>query len=201
MADLARYYDQDAAGRAERPLLAERVRRRDAFAALLRDEGRTAVIEVGLGPGTDAAALRDGGFDVRGVDLSAEHVRIARSRGIDAVVGAAQDLPYADDSFDALWCASVLMHLPDDALDSALREFARVLRPGAVAALGMWGGDGSSGLLADDAYDPPRFFSWRTDEQVRAAIGGYAEILAFDAWWADPGHYQWCVARFGTGTA
>ena len=59
-ADLARYYDQDAAARADRPLLAERVRRRDDFVRRLQDEGRTRVVEIGLGPGTDAVAMRDG---------------------------------------------------------------------------------------------------------------------------------------------
>lgn len=196
-ADLARYYDQDAAARADRPLLAERVRRRDDFVRRLQDEGRTRVVEIGLGPGTDAVAMRAAGLDVRGVDLSHEHVRIARERGIDAVVAPAQDLPYADGSFDALWCASVLMHLPDDDLDAALREFARVLRPGGVGAFGMWGGKGTSGYLEGDPSDPPRWFCWRTDDAMRDAIAAHATVESFDSWWADPGHYQWCLARFG----
>jgi SAM-dependent methyltransferase len=200
-ADLARYYDQDAADRAGRPLQDERVRRRDAFAAGLVREGRTSVVEIGLGPGVDAVALRDAGLDVRGVDLSAEHVRIARERGIDAVVAPAHELPYPDGSFDALWCMSVLMHLPDDDLDAALREFARVLRPGSRAALGMWGGDGTSGINPSDTIDPPRWFWWRTDEAVRSAVSRYGELEEFDTWSPDTvHHYQWCVVRFGCAT-
>lgn len=200
-ADLARYYDQDAASRADRPLVAERIRRRDQFVQRLLDEGRTQVVEIGLGPGLDAAAMTASGLDVRGVDLSPEHVRLARERGIDAVVGPAQDLPYDDSSFDALWCASVLMHLPDDDLDAALREFGRVLRPGGIAALGMWGGAGKAGYLEGDPFDPPRWFSWRTDDTMRAAIAAHATVESFESWSADPGHYQWCVAHFGTAGA
>lgn len=200
-ADLARYYDQDAATRAERPLLAERIRRRDQFVQRLVDEGRTQVVEIGLGPGLDAAALASSGLDVRGVDLSREHVRLARERGIDAVVAPAQDLPYDDSSFDALWCASVLMHLPDDDLDAALRESGRVLRPGGLAVFGMWGGAGTAGYLEGDPFDPPRWFSWRTDDAMRAAIAAHATVESFESGWVDPGHYQWCVARFGSAGA
>ncbi|MFN8157313.1 MAG: class I SAM-dependent methyltransferase [Candidatus Nanopelagicales bacterium] len=195
--DLARYYDQDAAGRAERPLLDERVRRRDAFVARLVAEDRTGVVEIGTGPGADAAARRDAGLVVRGVDLSAEHVRLARERGIDAVVAPAHELPYADASFDALWSMSVLMHLPDDDLHDALREFARVLRPGAVAALGMWGGDGTSGTIPTDTIEPARTFWWRTDDEVRSIVSAYAEVEQFDTWSPETvHHYQWVVARF-----
>lgn len=202
--DLARYYDQDAVARAARPLNAERVRRRAAFTATVRAEGAGRVLEVGLGPGVDALAFIDAGLDTFGVDLSAEHVRLARAAGIEAQVAAAQELPFEDRTFDALWCASVLMHLPDPDLDAALSEFARVLRPGSLAAFGMWGGDGTQGPNPNDTLDPPRFFAWRTDDAIQATIRVHASIEVFDTWSvpATSGpdyHYQWCVARFGAG--
>jgi SAM-dependent methyltransferase len=55
-------------------------------------------------------------------------VELARSRGVDARVGDAQDLPYADASFDCVLAAWVLFHVPD--LDRALAEISRVLVPG-----------------------------------------------------------------------
>ena len=44
----------------------------------------------------------------------------------------AQELPFADDSFDLVFGHAVLHHLPD--LDAAFREFRRVLRPGGRVA-------------------------------------------------------------------
>jgi SAM-dependent methyltransferase len=202
--DLARYYDQDAVARAARPLNAERVQRRDAFTATVRAEGAGRVLDVGLGPGVDALAFLEAGLGIVGVDLSAEHVRLARAAGIEAQVAAAQDLPFEDRTFDALWCASVLMHLPDPDLDAALSEFARVLRPGSLAAFGMWGGDGTQGLNPNDTLVPPRFFAWRTDDAIQAAIRVHASVEEFDTWSVPAAsgpdfHYQWCVARFGAG--
>ena len=195
--DLARYYDQDAAARASREPAAERVHRRGDFVALLAAEGRTRVLEVGLGTGQDARALQAAGLEVAGIDLSAEHVRLARAAGVDAHVAAAQEIPYADGSFDAVWCMSVLMHMPDADLHEALAEMARVLVPGGVAALGMWGGDDVAGLNPDDTIDPPRYFSWRSEPTMRALLSAYAVVEEFDSWTTDSGWtYQWCVARF-----
>lgn len=201
-ADLARYYDQNAAERAVRTLSGERVARRGWFIARLQGEGRHSLVEIGTGPGIDGAAFRAAGFDVAGVDLSTAHVALARAAGIDAHVAAAQELPFANASFDALWSMSVLMHMPDPDLEAALAEFARVLRPGGLAAFGMWGGDGSEGANPDDTLDPPRYFNWRTDAAIAAAISRHARLEAFEAWPVrDAGgrshHYQWAVARFG----
>ena len=158
------------------------------------------MLDVGLGPGVDAIALGEAGLSVSGVDLSTEHVRLARAVGIDAQVGAAQNLPFADASFDAIWCVSVLMHMPDADLHEALREFTRVVRPGGLAAFGMWGGDGTAGINPEDTLDPPRYFNWRTDQAMRDAISEHATILQFDTWTATGRGdltftYQWCVAR------
>lgn len=202
LADLARYYDQDAAARSTRPLAAGRVAHRDWFVDRLRAEGRRSVVEIGTGPGLDAAAFLAAGFEVAGVDLSPAHVDLARAAGVDARVAAAQALPFADASFDALWSMSVLMHLPDADLDAALAEFARVLRPGGLAAFGTWGGDGTEGVNPDDTIDPPRYFNWRTDDAFVGAVGRHARVEEFEAWPVDwragrTFRYQWTVARFG----
>ncbi|MHB8960451.1 MAG: class I SAM-dependent methyltransferase [Candidatus Limnocylindrales bacterium] len=205
-ADLARYYDQDAAERAARTLPDERVARREWFIGRLRGEGRQRLIEIGTGPGIDAAAFLAAGFDVTGVDLSPAHVELARAAGIDAHVAAAQRLPFASGSFDALWSMSVLMHMPDPDLLAALAEFARVLRPGGLAAFGMWGGDGTAGPHPDDTFDPPRYFNWRTDAAMATAIRRHARIESFETLPVRSAngrtfHYQWAVARFGEGAA
>jgi SAM-dependent methyltransferase len=41
------------------------------------------------------------------------------------------ELAYSDSSFDAVYCLSVLEHLPAEEQRAAISEFARVLRPGA----------------------------------------------------------------------
>lgn len=138
--DLAEYYDQEAAQRAARTLDPRRVEQREEFADLLVSEGRQRLLEVGTGPGRDASSFMGRGLAVSGVDLSSEHVRLARAAGLDAYVASVLELPFADDSFDAGWTMSTLLHVPDTEFDTALRDIRRVLTPGAPLAVGVWGG-------------------------------------------------------------
>jgi SAM-dependent methyltransferase len=197
IADLTTYYEQDAHGRALRPLMEERIRRRDLFVDQLLDLGSARVLEVGTGPGVDAAAMIARGLTVVGVDLSPEHVRLARETGADVHVAPAQRLPFDDASCDALWSMSVLMHLPDDGFDAALREMVRVAVPGAPGAFGLWGGDDVAGPNPDDTIEPKRYFNWRTEASVRRLVEPYAEVDAFDTWLVAGGFtYQWVEIRF-----
>ena len=75
---------------------------------------------------------------------------------------------------------SCLMHAPDAELTKAIAEMARVLVSGGIAVVGLWGGDGSTGMVDDDVHDPPRFFAWRTDEQVTAAFGEVFVVEQFE---------------------
>jgi ubiquinone/menaquinone biosynthesis C-methylase UbiE len=101
------------------------------------------VLEIGPGTGyyslAVAAALDDGRLDI--FDISQEFldevIRAARDRGIDnitATQGDARALPYSDDGFDAAFLVAVLGEIPDQ--DAALRELARVLRPGGRLVVG-----------------------------------------------------------------
>ena len=87
------------------------------------------VLEIGPGPGEVSERMqRELGVEVVAIDVSERMVELARSRGVDARVGDAQELPFADGEFDLVVAAWVLFHYDD--LDRGLAEIARVLRPG-----------------------------------------------------------------------
>lgn len=196
--DLAAYYDQEAPSRAERELAVGRLTRRDEFVRLLADERRTKLLEVGVGPGRDAVAFHASGVAVTGVDLSSEHVRIARAAGVEAVQSSVLELPFPDHSFDAVWTMSTLLHVPNAEFDVAMSEIGRVARPGSPIAIGLWGGPDSEGPSDLDTIEPRRFFSIRSDERLQSMIRAYGAIERFETW-TDPGtdalHYQWLVLR------
>lgn len=75
---------------------------------------------------------------VVGVDWSRPLCRLAARRG-DAVAGGAEALPFPDGTFGAAVCVAGLHGIPAAAgRDAALRELARVLRPGAAAQITVW---------------------------------------------------------------
>jgi ubiquinone/menaquinone biosynthesis C-methylase UbiE len=97
------------------------------------------VLDVGCGQGIDLCEYGLAGARITGIDLTPRHVELARAhlaelglRGT-VVVGDAEALPFAEQSFDRASSNGVLHHTPD--IDAALREIRRVLRPGGRATI------------------------------------------------------------------
>ena len=109
--------------------LAERVKR-------YLPEGILKVLDVGTGPGAVASSMAYLGHRVTGVDLTSNMVKRARANAsrlgydIDYLVTAADELPFADDSFDVVISRLVTWALPDPA--KTFRQWQRVLRPGGL---------------------------------------------------------------------
>ncbi|NLE82527.1 MAG: methyltransferase domain-containing protein [Rhodococcus sp.] len=95
------------------------------------------VLDIGCGPGnftsTLGATVGSGG-SVVGIDPSNPMVEHATARSTGNNVhferGAAQELPYADESFDVVTSTFVMHHIPEACRGDALAEMYRVLRPG-----------------------------------------------------------------------
>jgi SAM-dependent methyltransferase/uncharacterized protein YbaR (Trm112 family) len=96
-------------------------------------------LDVGANWGRWSIAAARAGFDVAAVDPGLGGMRAARrvarqvGMPIEVVVGDVRHLPYPDSSVDVVFSYSVLQHFGPDDLDQALRECARVLRPGGVS--------------------------------------------------------------------
>ncbi|MBK3579020.1 class I SAM-dependent methyltransferase, partial [Streptomyces sp. MBT65] len=87
-------------------------------------------LDAACGTGRHTAHLHGLGHQVTGVDASPAMLARARERlpDVDFHEGDLHRLPLPDNAVDTVVCALALAHLPE--LTPALREFARVLRPG-----------------------------------------------------------------------
>ncbi|MGN6330844.1 MAG: methyltransferase domain-containing protein [Motilibacteraceae bacterium] len=190
---LRAFYDAEMGERATRPLGVERLRHVEAFAATARERGCRSVLEVGCGAGRDGRLLRDAGLSYVGIDLSTQAARTCHGLGLPAVQGSATRLPFASESVDAAWTMSTLMHLPGDGFARAVDELRRVVRPGGLVELGVWG------HAADGERTHPdgRYFRHRTDETLRQELARLGTLLAFETWdwFEDGGHYQWARVK------
>jgi SAM-dependent methyltransferase len=153
---------------------------RTAFLDHLIAEGRALLVEIGAGTGQDSAFFKDNGLDVVATDLTPEMVEFCLNKGLDARVMDACHLDLPHESFDAAWSINTLLHVPDTDMPRALAEIARVLRPEGLFYLGVYGGDiVEEGVNEDDWHDPPRFFSFRSDEMLNSFVSPHFEIVDF----------------------
>ncbi len=116
---------------------------RQAIAPLLDSVGNLhgrRVLDVASGTGHLAEHTVARGATVVGVDVAANMVKLARRRVPGAVFqeGDAEALPFEDEHFDVVLCCFGLLHFAQPVL--ALREAARILKPGGVCAFTVWCG-------------------------------------------------------------
>lgn len=89
-------------------------------------------LEVGCGTGIFLEAAATTGASIVALDLSADllaqaRARVAAAGKVRLSLGNAEQMPFRDASFDAVYGSSILHHLN---IDAALTEIHRVLRPG-----------------------------------------------------------------------
>jgi ubiquinone/menaquinone biosynthesis C-methylase UbiE len=116
-----------------------------AIIAAIKPSGKERILDIAAGtgePGLTIATMLDGGTVVI-TDLAEEMLVIAREnaskRGItniETVACDVCDLPFENESFDAISCRFGFMFFPD--MQLAANEMARVLKPGGRMATSVW---------------------------------------------------------------
>jgi ubiquinone/menaquinone biosynthesis C-methylase UbiE len=102
-----------------------------------RDQRRLRLLDIACGTGRFLDFVKQAWprLPVTGLDLSEAYCRHARNHlrrwsRVNVVVGNAEAIPAPDDSFDAATCIFTVHELPPQARRNAVRECARVLKPG-----------------------------------------------------------------------
>ncbi len=104
------------------------------------------MLEVGAGTGQDSLFFQENGFDVVATDLSPEHVRRCREKGLDAHVMDFLGLDFPAASFDAIYAFNCLLHVSSADFPAVLKIIERLLKPGGVFFLGQHGGAESDSI-------------------------------------------------------
>jgi SAM-dependent methyltransferase len=100
------------------------------------------VLEIGCGLGTDGAQFAKAGADYTGIDLTEASIVLAKKSfelaGLKGEfrVSDAENLDFADVTFDVVYSHGVLHHTPDTA--KAVREIHRILKPGGRAMVMLY---------------------------------------------------------------
>ena len=146
------------------------------------------VLDVACGSGNLAIPAARRGWVVTGVDIAPNLLEQARERakaeGLTAQFdeGDAEQMPYADASFDAVVTMFGAMFAPRPEVTAA--ELARVLKPGGLLAMANWNPAGFTGRMfkVNSTHVPPPPgvpppVLWGDDATVRERlVGGFENI-------------------------
>ncbi len=156
-------------------------RRLDAVAS--NGSGARRLLDVGAGSGDLGGVLAHHGWEVVGVEPSAQACALARERGVDARQGTLETVDLADESFDAAVFHHSLEHVADPL--AALGAVHRALRPRGAVAIAVPNFDSPQRRRfgADWwALDLPRHRFHFTPEALRRALGA----AGFELDWLRP---------------
>ena len=127
------------------------------------------LLDLGCGGGQDAGTLDQRGYRIVGVDRTSALLSAGRRRYplLSLVRADVRDLPFQATSFDGLWAAASLMHVPKPKARQILAVLYRLTRPGGLFAATVT--YGAKSRLVTDGWVPGRYFArWKKDELGRA---------------------------------
>lgn len=157
---MAKWYDKNSRAR-----LAELKKVADTIGGKVPESAK--ILEVAPGPGYLSIELGRRGFEVTGIELSADFVEIEKKNAAAAGVsvdfrqGNASKLPLPDDTFDFLVCMAAFKNFSEP--QKAMNEMHRVLKPGGIA------------LIIDMNRE-------NTNADIEEAMRDYPDMKGFDRW-------------------
>ena len=191
-------YDKTARDRDAVKVSGWKLEERKRFLDELQASGKKTLLELGAGPGRDALFFKRNGLEVTATDLSPEMVRLCRAKGLRARVMDFMALDFRDASFDAVFALNSLLHTPKKNLPDVLTGVRRVLKPGGLFYLGVYGGHDFEGVWPDDPLEPQRFFAYYKDEDLLERAGRVFDLVCFRQVQVERGaefHFQSLVLR------
>ena len=136
------------------------------------------LLDLGCGGGQDAWGLRQRGYCVVGLDRTSALLSAGRRRyrSLPLVRADLRDIPFRAMSFDGLWAAASLIHLPKPDARRILTDLYKLVRPGGLFAATV--SHGVKSRLVTDGWLPGRYFArWRKDELACAVRRAGWKIL------------------------
>jgi ubiquinone/menaquinone biosynthesis C-methylase UbiE len=167
-----------------------------AFSAIVKDNSH--MLEVGPGPGAATEWLRTRVKRVTVLEIDEEAAERLRARfaggNVEVTLGDATDLPFPDETFDAVGSFTMLHHVPSRSMqDRLLAETFRVLRPGGA----LIGSDSLASVdlhhfHAGDVYNPIEPASLLTRlqtvgfERINVDVADVLRFIAYKSNGAEP---------------
>lgn len=138
----------------------EMIKRKSLLIDILKEYCASAkdckILECGCGPGGIVKDIFWQGLDLTGVDINIRHLAKARKdigKSVNWIQSDVERLPFADETFDIVYCVGVLSYLKND--EDAVKEIARVVVPGGVVIISL-----PNWFMLNKFLDPFYYLAW-----------------------------------------
>lgn len=110
------------------------------------------VLDVGCGGGDYTSVIKGERFEAVGIDLSTRMIELARQNHPETSyeVMDMTKLTFPDESFDGILVSWCFFHVPESDVESTLKGFARILKPGGTIYFSMQESPERKGFLVVD---------------------------------------------------
>ena len=180
-----KWYSQDNLDQDERILAAPPSLCARSAAAEFLSRGKLHILDLACGVGRDTFYLEERGLDVTGVDASlnglraASQIRLRRNATAELVAADARLLPFADESFEGVYCFGLLHEFTSERkredVEQVMVEVGRVLCQKGVLVLAVLSGKTEQGLPAVQMFTR-QMFEQATQDWQPIAIRAYNDI-------------------------
>lgn len=145
----------------------------DDFVNLVERNGK--VLDVGCGPGKDSNYITSKGFDVVGIDLSEKMIGIAKKEfpGTDFRVMDMRRMSFEPESFDGVFAAFSLIHLPKNEVSGMLNKLYEILKKDGIIYVAVQGGE-SIEMFSLEPLEPREriFLNLFSSEEIESLMKG-----------------------------
>jgi len=179
--NLKNYYNKEAKSRNASTKQDWKIKVRDSFYDLLKQENKKTLLELGAGAGYDSLFFMDKGLQVIAIDLSHEMVNNCKDKHIEAYELDFYNLKSLNRKFDCVWAMNTLLHVPKTDLGDVLNQVDSVLLENGLFYMGVYGGeDTESEYVRSEISETPRFFSYHSMDSLKIRLAEYFQIISFN---------------------
>lgn len=135
------------------------------------------ILDVGCGPGVHMEWFREKKKDAVGIDLSDPFLEMCSSKGLNVRKMDMESINFWPHSFDGIWSASSLLHVPKERIPSLVKNWARLLKSNGILFISVKEGEG-------EGYHPDplnggknKWTSFFSEEEIKKLFSGSFDLI------------------------
>ncbi len=138
----------------------------------IKDLNGKRILDLGCAGGRYSAFFQSKGYEVIGIDISPEMIKIAQTNAPQCEFKEMdmRNLAFGTESFDGLWASASLLHLPKVDMSKTLEEIFRVLKPEGRLYFSVMEGNFEGYRAYEKLGWNERYFAHYTKEELRVLL-------------------------------